>query len=106
MDWPTSGSGNKWVDSAGRKILSAPIQPQCSVPLFVAEEAYEEYVAQWGRCQTLERLNERGGFGSAELCILLCHRIERIIAENHIEGVQIHHATAAIRKPETPPASA
>jgi len=48
------------------------------VPLRVAEEAYKEYVAMFGRYQTLERLGERGGFGSAEIANLLFYRIQRL----------------------------
>ncbi len=47
------------------------------VPLVVAEEAHKEYAAQ-GYSQSLARLNERGGFGAAELAILLYQRIKRL----------------------------
>ena len=71
--------GKRWSSAAdGSPIESAPIQRNESVPLFVAAEAYKEYSAQYGTSQSLARLNERGGFGAAELCILLCERIERI----------------------------
>jgi len=38
-----------------------------SIPWSVAEKAYEGYVHQYGRCQTLERIYERGGFYPDEL---------------------------------------
>lgn len=47
------------------------------MPLVVAEEAHKEYAAQ-GYSQSLARLNERGGFGAAELAILLYQRIKRL----------------------------
>lgn len=61
---------------------TAPIQVrgEGEVPLDVAVEAYKEYAAQYGTSQSLARLNERGGFGAAELAILLyerCKRLER-----------------------------
>jgi hypothetical protein len=37
------------------------------IPMSIAERAYEEYVKKFGRCQTLERLGERGGFWPNEL---------------------------------------
>ena len=33
----------------------------------VAERAYEVYAARYGRSQSLDRLCERGGFGTGEL---------------------------------------
>lgn len=55
-----------------------------SIPLLIAEEGYKEYAARFGTSQSLHRLNERGGFGSEELCILLYERIKRLEREgNH-----------------------
>ncbi len=48
--------------------------------MVIAEEAYKEYAAQYGTSQSLARLNERGGFGAAEIAILLFERIQRIQA--------------------------
>ena len=47
----------------------APVQKQepRPVPLWITELAYLDYVKRYGRAQTLERLNERGGFGQGEL---------------------------------------
>lgn len=59
----------------------APVQVkhgEGQVPYEVAEEAYKEYKAQYGGTQSLERLCERGGFGCAELAILLYERIKRL----------------------------
>lgn len=46
-------------------------KPACSVPWWLAEEAYRYYAALYGRKQSLERLAERGGFGRDELLSLL-----------------------------------
>lgn len=41
------------------------------IPQWLAEEAYEHYAKMFGNQQSLERLAERGGFGRAELLMLL-----------------------------------
>lgn len=41
------------------------------VPWWLAEIAYRQYVSQFGKQQSLERLAERGGFGREELLRLL-----------------------------------
>ena len=69
----------------GKPVEISPIQSRkCddSVPRIVAEEAYKEYQDLYGPHQSLERLEERGGFGSAELALLLFLRIERLEKEN------------------------
>lgn len=43
----------------------------CTIPWWLAQEAYEYYVSQYGNSQTLERLAERGGFGREELLGLI-----------------------------------
>lgn len=45
--------------------------PACTIPWWLAEEAYRFYAQQFGTGQSLERLAERGGFGRNELLILL-----------------------------------
>lgn len=63
---------------------TAPCQGLCEkgrIPLVVAQEAYKEYSAQGLSSQTLERLNERGGFAADELAILLYERIKRMEAQ-------------------------
>lgn len=45
--------------------------PDSSIPHWLAEIAYTEYVKHGGRGQSLERLNERGGFGRWELLFFL-----------------------------------
>jgi hypothetical protein len=62
---------------------TAPLSPSRtgSVPAVIAEEAYKEYAAQFGTSQSLQRLNERGGFGDTELAIMLYERIKRIEAK-------------------------
>jgi hypothetical protein len=46
-------------------------RPRGQVPWFIAEMAYLHYVELYGRCQTLERIADRGGFGWSELVSLL-----------------------------------
>lgn len=43
----------------------------CTIPWWLAEEAYIYYSAKFGTSQSLERLAERGGFGRSELLMLL-----------------------------------
>jgi hypothetical protein len=45
--------------------------PPCTIPWWLAEEAYEYYSEKFGIDQSLERLAERGGFGRKELLMLL-----------------------------------
>jgi hypothetical protein len=44
----------------------------------LVEEAYKEYCQMFGNSQTLERLQERGGFDIVELAIFLYMRIKRL----------------------------
>lgn len=44
---------------------------RCTIPWWLAEEAYKEYSKHYGTSQSLERLAERGGFGRQELINLL-----------------------------------
>lgn len=50
-----------------------PIQhyKACTIPWWLAEEAYRYYSKLYGNSQSLERLAERGGFGREELLWLL-----------------------------------
>ena len=43
----------------------------CFIPWWLAEEAYKYYSEKFGTDQSLERLNERGGFGREELICFL-----------------------------------
>lgn len=43
----------------------------CTIPWWLAEEAYKVYSKKFGNTQSLERLAERGGFGRKELLWLL-----------------------------------
>ena len=45
--------------------------PASAIPWWLAEIAYEEYARRYGNLQTLERINERGGFGREELVSLI-----------------------------------
>jgi hypothetical protein len=62
---------------------AAPMQTahDTEVPLAVAAEGWKEYAAQGHGCQSLARINERGGFGASELAILLYDRIKRLESE-------------------------
>jgi len=85
---------SQWLCINGKwNCKTSPIQKgygesNTSIPYEVAEEAYKEYSAQYGKQQTLERLNERGGFGFAELSILLYERIKRL--ESQVSSVSYH----------------
>jgi len=46
---------------------------RCTIPWWLAEEAYTWYSKRYGTDQSLERLAERGGFGREELLMLLRH---------------------------------
>lgn len=45
----------------------------CTIPWWLAQEAYAWYAHMYGTSQSLERIAERGGFGRAELIMLLRH---------------------------------
>lgn len=49
-------------------------QNACSIPWWLAEEAYQHYAELYGNNQSLERIAERGGFGRKELIDLLRQR--------------------------------
>lgn len=69
----------QWRDGNGLPIETFPMQVRDdTVPLVVAEEAYKEYAAQYGKSQSLQRIGERGGFGAAEIAILLYERCKRL----------------------------
>ena len=51
-----------------------PVQGLGHVSSCVTERAYEVYKHRYGDRQTLERLNERGGFHTSELITLLYAR--------------------------------
>jgi len=44
---------------------------KCTIPYWLAEEAYKTYSKRYGTDQSLERLAERAGFGREELLMLL-----------------------------------
>lgn len=79
-----------WVDGAGKPVSTTPVQldiPSADgryrstslgvLPRAWAEEAYREYSAQFGTGQSLERLEQRGGFGVAECIGLLIDALKR-----------------------------
>ncbi len=49
----------------------AIVQNRSHVPWWLAEIAYEEYKANFGDSQSLERIAERGGFEREELIALI-----------------------------------
>jgi hypothetical protein len=54
------------------KESGAIIRPaRCTIPWWLAEEAYKVYAKKYGNDQSLERIAERGGFGREELLWLL-----------------------------------
>jgi len=66
----------------GKPCDTAPVQKTSGkIPYKIAEEAYKEYSARYGSTQSLQQLNDRGGFGAEELAILLYYRIKRIEKE-------------------------
>ena len=67
----------EWRDN-GKPTKTFPLQKDKDLPWVIAEEAYKEYKKRYGSQQSLERLAERGGFGQAEIAILLFQRIQRI----------------------------
>jgi hypothetical protein len=52
-------------------ILRSGHHPTSKVPWWLAEIAYEGYVARFGDRQSLEMLAERGGFGRNELVMFI-----------------------------------
>jgi hypothetical protein len=55
-----------------RDETGAIVRPKaCTVPWWLAEEAYKVYAKKFGDAQSLERIAERGGFGREQLLWLL-----------------------------------
>jgi hypothetical protein len=71
IDWP---SGKKMCV---QNIVLAPPNGR-HVHSELVEEAYKEYCHMFGNSQTLERLQERGGFDIVELATFLYMRIKRL----------------------------
>ncbi len=69
---------NREWQEYGKPTKTFPLQQTKELPWRIAEEAYKEYVTRYGSQQSLKRLAERGGFGSAEIAILLFQRIQRL----------------------------
>lgn len=68
---PMQGDGPHWI---ARPPL--PTHPPGTVLWSEHLLIYEAYVAKWGRCQTAERLAERGGFSYFEATELLGRKPE------------------------------
>lgn len=52
-----------------------PRPPACTIPWWLAEEAYKEYKRRFGGDQSLERIAARGGWARQELLWLLRREI-------------------------------
>ncbi len=68
--FPIQG-GETYRDADGEVIYPVRSTTQCTIPWWLAEEAYLSYTRHFGTQQSLERLAERGGFGRQELLGLL-----------------------------------
>jgi hypothetical protein len=82
-DWLRWTRVNKEWRENGRPCRTAPVQigyGEGAVPFDVSAEAWKEYAAQGHGSQSHERICQRGGWGAAELAILLYERIKRIEA--------------------------
>lgn len=73
-------SEREWIDYSVTGRETFPVQaettnreryPRTTIPWWLAEIAYREYVRRYGGKQSLQRLAERGGFGREELLDLL-----------------------------------
>ena len=69
--FPIQGGYNWNRDQTSRPIVR---YGPCSVPWWLAEEAYKVYVSKFGNAQSLERIAERGGFGREKLIWLLSEK--------------------------------
>lgn len=78
--WSCDQNGANWRDGAGRALPTYRVQREAhsELPRELVEEAYREYADQGHGNQSLERLNERGGFGVGEVLMLLYDRINRL----------------------------
>ena len=66
--FPIQG-GNQWNQPKSyRPVIH---YPPCTIPWWLAEEAYKVYSDKFGNQQSLERLAERHGFSREELVWLL-----------------------------------
>jgi len=73
-----------WTNSAGKPLPVAAVQPtkETVIPRVITEEAYKGYCDLFGAdCQSLESLNNRGGFAWSELATLLYERIKTLEKE-------------------------
>lgn len=77
--WWTHDTNGNWWDASGSALTTAPMQPsKVRIPYVVAEEAWKEYRDQGHGDQSLQRLNERGGFSAEEIMLNLYERIRRL----------------------------
>lgn len=71
--WKTGAGHDARVHQCQAPLRTGPIP----IPRVWAEEAYFEYARQYGTSQSLERLEERGGFGVEEVISLLIDALDR-----------------------------
>lgn len=75
--------GGVWRDPGSDQLVpTSPCQNELgssrpTIPRAWAEEAHREYAEQYGTVQSLERLEERGGFGLCEIISLLMDALNR-----------------------------
>lgn len=85
------GESYRLLDEDGGKMIHIPAS---TIPWEVAELAYPAYCANGGSGQSLERLNERGGWGRGELLWLLdggtnmklCTRVPRYNPDREVSA--------------------
>ena len=81
----------RWYSrSADKAVVHGPVQTEdrvrsaadgrqrMTLPMPILEQAWKEYDDQGHGGQSLERLNERSGFGILEVVYLLADRCERL----------------------------
>ncbi len=73
--FPIQQDTNWDLDRNHRPVVS---NQGCTIPWWLAEVAYKEYVNKFGDTQSLERLAERGGFGRSKLVWLLSENVYKL----------------------------
>jgi hypothetical protein len=85
LPWVFSATLKKWVDSrTDNPVRAFKISIELadySIPWQVAEEAFKEYQERFTDMSSLEEVERSGGFGAAELALLLYERVKRVEQE-------------------------
>jgi hypothetical protein len=79
----------EWNWGKGKRHRPVIHNKPCTIPWWLAEQAYYVYSKKFGSSQSLERLAERGGFGRNELIWLLSELVSEhgdINGKRWIEG--------------------